>query len=222
MTKKVILYVAILLCTLGFSFVETIDAYAIRAVGKIALGILIPCIVAVINKETKIKEFLKFRKEGFKRGVTFALLTFGGILIYFFATKNIINYSGTITTIMDLTGGSIVKILLIDFYIIFVNAFVEEFFFRGFVYRNIKNEKCATFVSAVLFAMYHTLLLFKMFDLIIGTAALISLYIVGIIFIKLNEKSNNIYPSWLVHMSANLALNICGLILMLESGLMNI
>ena len=155
-------------------------------------------------------------------GIIFTLLTFVGILVYFFATKNIIDYSGTVTTIMELTNGSLVKILLIDFYIIFVNAFVEEFFFRGFVYHSLKNEKMAAFASSFLFAVYHTLLLFKMFDPIIGTAALISLFIVGIIFIKLKEKSKNIYPSWVVHMSANLALNISGFIIMLESGLMSI
>lgn len=223
MTKKnAMTYAVMLFCTMGFTVLEIVDIYAIRAIGKIVLGILIPCIFAYMNKEVVLKRFLKFKKEGMKLSVILAMLTVAIVLIYFFATKNIIDYSGMLDSVMELSNGSLVNLLLIDFHIIFINAFVEEFFFRGFVYHNLKNSKWAISISSLLFAAYHTFMLFGWFEPIIGIASLLALVVVGCIFIKINQKSESIYPSWIIHASANLALNICGLILVLQSGVMNV
>lgn len=223
MTKKnAIIYLVIILCTMGFAALEIVNIYAIRAIGKIVLGILIPCIFACMNKDVALKSFLKFKKEGMKTSVILALMTIAVVLIYFFTTKNIIDYSGMLDSIKELSNGSLVNLLLIDFHIIFINAFVEEFFFRGFVYHNLKNSKWAISISSLLFAVYHTFMLFGWFEPIIGIASLLALVVVGCIFIKINKKSESIYPSWIIHASANLALNISGLILVLESGLMNV
>lgn len=211
-----------MLCTIGFTTLEIIDIYAIRAISKIVLGILIPCILGYMNKEVVLKRFLKFKKEGMKTSIILALITIAVVLIYFFATKNIINYSGMLDSVMKLSNGSLTNLLLIDFHIIFINAFVEEFFFRGFVYHNLKNSKWAISISSLLFAFYHTFMLFGWFEPIIGIASLLALVVVGCLFIKINKKSESIYPSWIIHVSANLALNIAGLILVLESGLMNV
>ena len=42
---------------------------------------------------------------------------------------------------------------------------------------------------------------------------LAALFVGGVIFNLLNEKSRCIYPSWLVHLCANLAINTIGFIL---------
>ena len=42
---------------------------------------------------------------------------------------------------------------------------------------------------------------------------IISLFIAGLLFNWLNQKKNNIYPSWFVHIFANLGINTIGLIL---------
>lgn len=223
MTKKnAIIYLVVILCTMGFAALEIVDIYAIRAIGKIVLGILIPCIFAWMNKDVVLKSFLKFKKEGMKLSVILSLMTIAVVLIYFFATKNIIDYSGMLDSINELSNSSLVNLLLIDFHIIFINAFVEEFFFRGFVYHNLKNSKWAICISSLLFAAYHTFMLFEWFNPMIGIASLLALVIVGCIFIKINEKTETIYPSWIIHASANLALNISGLILVLESGMVTV
>lgn len=223
MTKKnVITYLVIILCTIGFAALEIVDVYAIRAVGKIVFGILIPCIFAWMNKEIIIRKFLEFKKEGMKTSVILALMTVAVVLIYFFATKKLIDYSGMIDSVVELSKGSLINLLIIDFHIIFINAFVEEFFFRGFIYNNLKTIKFASGISSLLFAIYHTFMLFSWFNPFLGVASLIVLFVVGFIFVKLNEKTKNIYPSWIIHMSANLALNICGLILVLQNGVMNV
>lgn len=51
------------------------------------------------------------------------------------------------------------------------------------------------------------------FSIYLYIITLIGLFIGGLIFNYLNEKNENIYSSWLVHMFANFAINTIGFIL---------
>ena len=51
------------------------------------------------------------------------------------------------------------------------------------------------------------------FNIIIYFLALFGLFIGGCIFNYLNERYENIYPSWIVHMCANFAINAVGFML---------
>ena len=42
---------------------------------------------------------------------------------------------------------------------------------------------------------------------------IVGLFAAGLIFNRLNEKTGNIYPSWMVHMFANFAINTVGFML---------
>ena len=101
-------------------------------------------------------------------------------------------------------------------YISFINSFLEEFFFRGFAFISLKkltSRKFAYIFSAALFALYHAGMTAGYFHIGIFLATLAGLFVAGIIFNYLNEKSENIYTSWLVHMFANFAINTVGFIL---------
>ena len=45
---------------------------------------------------------------------------------------------------------------------------------------------------------------------------LISLFFAGLLFNWLNERYQNLYASWMVHMFANLAINTVGLLLIID------
>ena len=51
------------------------------------------------------------------------------------------------------------------------------------------------------------------FDVIVIALAIIGLAIGGMIFNYFNEKNENIYMSWLIHMFANFAINTIGFVL---------
>jgi len=51
------------------------------------------------------------------------------------------------------------------------------------------------------------------FNPIIFVVAMVGLFVGAIIFNFLNEKSRNIYNSWIVHMMANLSINTVGLMM---------
>ena len=67
--------------------------------------------------------------------------------------------------------------------------------------------------SSVLFAAYHIAMMIGWFDWPVVLLSMLGLVVGGVIFNFVNEKYNNIYISWLVHMFANFATNTIGFIL---------
>jgi len=61
--------------------------------------------------------------------------------------------------------------------------------------------------------MYHVAMMVGWFSLPVFLIIVAGLFVGGIIFNVLNEKSSTIYPSWLVHMFANFSINTVGFIL---------
>ena len=101
-------------------------------------------------------------------------------------------------------------------YIALINSFLEEFFFRGYGFITLKrysNRRYAYLSSSIAFASYHIGMLLEMFNIYVLIFLLISLIFGGCLFNYLNEKNNNIYSSWFVHMFTNFAINSIGLIL---------
>lgn len=96
-------------------------------------------------------------------------------------------------------------------YISFVNAMLEEFFFRGFAFLSAgQHSKTAWICSALAFALYHVSIMDGWFPLplfLLFTAGLVA---VGLFFNFL-DRDGTIWPAWFVHMAANLAINTIGM-----------
>jgi membrane protease YdiL (CAAX protease family) len=106
--------------------------------------------------------------------------------------------------------------ILVALYISFINSLLEEFFFRGYAFVVLKqhvHKLYAYFFSAILFSLYHVGMMQGWFDFYIYILSMLGLLIGGLIFNYLNDRWDSIYPSWLVHIFANLAINTVGLIL---------
>ncbi len=104
--------------------------------------------------------------------------------------------------------------LFISIYIIIANSFLEEIFFRGFIFKNLQQEHrlFAYIYSSFLFAIYHTAIFLTWFNIGLFLLALFGLFTIGLVFNWLNENSSNIYNSWLVHIIADSAIIIIALI----------
>ena len=64
-----------------------------------------------------------------------------------------------------------------------------------------------------MFAVYHIAMMIGWFALPVVLLALLGLFLGGVIFSYFNERYDNIYLSWLIHMFANFATNTIGFIL---------
>lgn len=105
--------------------------------------------------------------------------------------------------------------LFVALYISIFNSFLEELFFRGFSYLTLRKywpELPAQIFSAAAFALYHVFILKGWFSPWIFALALAGLFVSGLFFNYL-DRQGNLFPSWLVHASANLAINTVGLIM---------
>ena len=64
-----------------------------------------------------------------------------------------------------------------------------------------------------MFALYHIAMMIGWFGLPVLLLAILGLFVGGVIFNYFNEKYDNVYTSWLIHMFANFAINTIGFML---------
>lgn len=192
--------------------------YFVKIPIKILFFLALPMLFFVKNKE-EFKDFKKlfvFKKKGILHSLLLGLGVYAVILTGYFLTRNIIDYSNVTTSLTGGMGITADNFIYVSLYISLMNSLLEEFFFRGYGFITLKkhsSRKTAYIFSSSLFAIYHVGMLISMFNF--GTLLLLlaGLIIGGCIFNYLNEKNENIYPSWFVHMFANFAINTIGFIL---------
>lgn len=98
-------------------------------------------------------------------------------------------------------------------YVIIINAFMEEFFFRGFVFLTLYNagfKRVAYVYSSLLFSLYHIFIMNRLFSLGIFIFMLCGLVAAGLIFNELARRCKSVAGSLIVHISANIAINLVG------------
>lgn len=190
--------------------------YIVKSIIKLVLFLLLPALYAFYDKDIKIKELFKIKKKGLKTAIILSISVYAVILSGYLIGKSIFDFSavtGALTENMGVTGKNFIFVAL---YISFVNSLLEEFFFRGFAFLTLKRVaggKFAYLFSAGVFAIYHVTMMTGWFKLDVFLIIMASLFSGGLIFNYLNEKSSTIYPSWMVHMFANFAINTIGFML---------
>ena len=98
-------------------------------------------------------------------------------------------------------------------YITFVNSLLEEVFFRGFSFLALRQAGCprlAWVFSALAFALYHVAIMDGWFSPVLFLLLTAALAAAGLLFNWL-DREGTLWPAWLVHMGANLAINTIAL-----------
>lgn len=96
-------------------------------------------------------------------------------------------------------------------YIVVINAFLEEWYFRGFAYLRLRHrlpKPWALIFSAFLFSAYHLALMAGLFPLPYYVTFVIGLAGVGAFFNAIDDRFDSLWPSFVIHASANLAMNL--------------
>lgn len=190
--------------------------YALKSAIKIGLFLILPLLYSLYDKTCDLKKLFKPTKGGFRlslaMGVGVYIVVLGAFLIF----RGVFDFSALTSSLTAATGVNKGNFIFVAIYISFANSLLEEFFFRGFSFLTLKevsNRRLAYIVSAALFALYHVAMMIGWFALPVVLLSLMGLFAGGLIFNFFNEKYNNIYLSWLIHMFANFATNTIGFIL---------
>lgn len=190
--------------------------YLIKSAIKIVLFLLLPIIYSLIDKNCDLKRLFKPNKKGFLLALGLGGAVYAVVLGAFLLFKDVFDFSSLTSSLTESTGVNKTNFIFVALYISFANSLLEEFFFRGFAFLTLKdysNRTVAYIVSAALFAAYHIAMMIGWFGLPVILLSLLGLFAGGIIFNFFNEKYNNIYLSWLIHMFSNFATNTIGFIL---------
>lgn len=190
--------------------------YLIKSAIKIVLFLLLPIIYSLIDKNCDLKRLFKPNKKGFLLALGLGGAVYAVVLGAFLLFKDVFDFSSLTSSLTESTGVNKTNFIFVALYISFANSLLEEFFFRGFAFLTLKdysNRTVAYIISAALFAAYHIAMMIGWFGLPVILLSLLGLFAGGIIFNFFNEKYNNIYLSWLIHMFSNFATNTIGFIL---------
>lgn len=191
--------------------------YVLKSVIKICLFLLVPLVYGFINKQVAVKSVFRFDKKQFLSSLLLGIALYGIIIGAYFAIRPFYDFSGIADSLSSTAGVTGDNFLFVAIYISFINSLLEEFFFRGFVFVNLKKHSkraVAYAVSSVCFSLYHVAMMIGWFNIGLFVLVVVALAIGGAVFNLLNEKYESIYTSWFVHMFANFAINTIGFILL--------
>jgi membrane protease YdiL (CAAX protease family) len=216
--KVYILIVSLLECLVLYVIEQGIGVnYGLKTLVKIILFTVIPLIyIKVMNKESfsmalRIKEVKISRfRLGLLSGIVFFIIV---SVAYLIAQKyiDLSLISRDLETKLKITPANFI---LVGVYITFGNSFLEEFFFRGFIFMNLYKlgyKKLSYIFSSVLFAIYHISIFKTWFSMPITLLTLFALMAVSFLFDFMDTKSDNFINSWFAHMFADTAVIIIGL-----------
>lgn len=190
--------------------------YFSKSVIKTGLFLVLPVLYALFDKDLKIKPLFTIDKKGIRFASVLCIAVYILILGGYLLLKNVFDFSAITDALASNIGVSRDNFIFVSLYISFVNSFLEEFFFRGFAFLTLKRlsgKHFAYLFSAGCFAIYHIAMMTGWFSIGVFLLIMAGLFAGGLIFNYLNEKSGTIYPSWLVHMFANFAINTVGFML---------
>jgi len=219
-SKKNYILISILIFSLLVCLIDAVikPNYFVKIPIKIVFFLIFPILFFIFNKNdtSEFKKLFVFKKKGFLTSIGLGIAVFVVIMGGYLLTKDLIDYSNVTKSLTESMGITADNFIYVAFYIAIINSFLEEFFFRGYGFITLKkysSRKFAYLFSSGVFAVYHIGMLIGMFNIGALLLLLSGLVAGGCIFNYLNEKNDNIYSSWFVHMFANFAINTVGLIL---------
>lgn len=216
--KKLHIPILVIIACIVMGIVDAViqPGYAIKSAIKIIMFLLIPIVYGLFLKEFNIKNLMKPDKKGLCIAICLGFVIYGVVLGAYWIFKDVFDFSALTGSLNETTGVNKSNFIWVAIYISFVNSLLEEFFFRGFSFITLKkltSRRFAYVFSSMVFALYHIAMMIGWFGLPVILLSLVGLFIGGMIFNRFDEKSENIYLSWLIHMFANFATNTIGFIL---------
>ncbi|MBI9011882.1 MAG: CPBP family intramembrane metalloprotease [Clostridiales bacterium] len=204
--KKILIYS--LCCLFILYAVEQVLElpYLIKTLIKLPLFTMYP--MYTIRKMS-----FEIKRKEFKPVILLSVFVFLVIIIAFLVLNSFINFYTIQNDFKNRMQISTAQFMWAGIYTIVINALIEEIFFRGFIFMKLlkENRFLAYLISAGLFAMYHMAIFKTWFSLPIFLLIMFGLFVGGLIFSYFVEKTNSFLASYMIHVSADLAVVLIGI-----------
>ena len=185
--------------------------YAFTSTLKVVLFTLAPAAYFAVSRDAGFKEILaKGDRKNVRLSFALGFIVFTFIMAAFFVLRPYIDREMIVTAFAKngITDGNFPIVFI---YVVLINAALEEFFFRGFIFMTLHRmnfKKYAHAHSSLMFAFYHVAILNNAVSPGVFVLFIAGLAAAGLIFNYLVTKCKNISGSLIVHISANMAINI--------------
>ena len=221
-TKKLIYIIAASILTVAILYITDqvlMLSYNVKIMVKLVTFITFPIIYISTTKNNVVSDSIENAKKNFRKLKIKSISTVLGILLFMFLLGVYFIFKGFLdidAIRMDfISKYKITKdsLLLYGLYMSFVNSLLEEFFFRGFIFLNLKKigyRRIGYLASSLLFAIYHIANFQNWFSPLLYILAIAGLFIGGTIFNLLDDRDNTFFNSWFVHICADLAIVLIG------------
>lgn len=213
--KTAITVILITACVLIYLIESNIrPVYIIKSLYKIIIFAGLPLIYCAFDKEVKFKEYFKINdKKQIRRALLLGLGIYLIVQIGYFILKGFIALDNIAAILENNLSVNKNNFVFVSLYISLINSLLEELFFRGFGFITLgkfASKKYAYIISALAFSVYHVSILADWFNIIIYGLFITGLFVTGLFFNMLNDRYENIFNSWIVHMCANFSINTIG------------
>ncbi len=189
--------------------------YWVKTAVKAPVFFCTPLLFALFLKEFKPFKILTANAKGLKISALLGMGIYIVVVGAYLLLNSFADLSAIQSSLENNLGINKDNFIIIGLYVCIINSFLEEWFFRGFIFTQLKqiHRTFAYIFSSLSFAVYHIAIMDGMFNIGILLLVLLGLFIGGCIFNYLNEKNNNIYSSWFCHAFANFAMNTIGFLI---------
>lgn len=219
-SKNLYIIISVILSSAAVCFIDSViqPGYWIKSGIKIALFLAVIALYFVLNKDDlpTLKNLFKPKSRDILVGLGIGIAVFSFLLGAYFLLRDSFDFSGITGKLTADTGVSKDNFIYVSIYISVINSLLEELLFRGFGFIMLKKRSSRIFAhlfGSSMFALYHSGMTTGYFNIGVFLFTLFGLFVGGLIFNFLDEKSETIYPSWLTHAFANLGINTIGMIL---------
>ena len=189
-------------------------SYALKTALKICLFLVVPLAYSRLRSGGFANPLRGISLKSVLSGVFVGVASFLAVIVAYRLLSASIDLAGISTELEMKLGITALNFIFIGLYIMFVNSLLEEYFFRNIVLLGILREGrrlTAYLYSSILFSLYHMSIFMQWFEGKILFLSLFGLFVIGIIYSYMNEKSGHFVSSWIAHAIADMAIITIGL-----------
>ena len=209
--KSLWLIIMVIICCIAMAVIEVLiePAYYVKSLLKIIFFLFVPLVFLKLQKQKVFADSFGLNKKSVLKLSALGLIIYTIIMLAYLLTKGLFSYSALVNSLSSDQNVAQNSFIWVALYISFCNSLLEEFLFRFVAFIKLSEyttKNIAYIFSSCLFALYHVAMIGTSFPFPLLILALVGLAIGGAIFNYVDDKSKNIYNSWIIHMFADFAI----------------